>query len=66
MAANKDGEDIHVTVLHQDEGFVYFPLSEKNDQRQDIARYITALQAEIEAGVYQTKLVAMEDEEVCC
>lgn len=66
VATAKDENDVQITVLHQEDGFVYFPLSELKEQRNDIVEYIASLHSEIVAGAYQTRLVDMEKEEICC
>ncbi|WP_374065667.1 hypothetical protein [Paraliobacillus sp. JSM ZJ581] len=66
VATVKEKEDVQLTVLHQDKGFIYFPLSKKNEQPKDIEEYITSIQSEIESGAYQIKLVNMTAEEAYC
>ncbi|MCT2535221.1 hypothetical protein NC661_11940 [Aquibacillus koreensis] len=66
VATTKIEEDIHLTVLHNEEGFVYFKLSETDNQRNDIKAYIKDLQPKILSGVYQSELVDMTKEEICC
>ncbi|WP_186580653.1 hypothetical protein [Aquibacillus kalidii] len=66
VATTKMGADVHLTVLHQEDGFVYFQLSETDKQRKDIQEYISNLQPKILSGVYNTELVDMSTEEICC
>ncbi|MBM7573363.1 hypothetical protein JOC48_003925 [Aquibacillus albus] len=66
VATTKVGEETHISVLHNEEGFVYFNLSEKDKQRQDIQEYISELQPKIQSGIYQAELVDMKKEEICC
>ncbi|MBM7541618.1 hypothetical protein [Amphibacillus cookii] len=60
------GEDIQVTILHKDNGFIYFMLSEIKQQAHDIQIYINKLIPKIKSGKYQAELVEMEKEEICC
>ncbi len=66
VATTKVEEDIHLTVLHNKEGFVYFKLSETDKQRNDIKTYIMDLQPKILSGAYHSELVDMTKEEICC
>ncbi|WP_163538666.1 hypothetical protein [Gracilibacillus sp. YIM 98692] len=61
---NKE-EEIHLTVLHKEDGFVYFKLKDIDKQREDIQVYIKELQPKIETGEFQVGLVDMEKELVC-
>ncbi|MDL4842318.1 hypothetical protein [Aquibacillus rhizosphaerae] len=66
VATTKVEEDIHISVLHNEKGFVYFKLTETNEQLNDIQEYIKELQPKILSGAYHTQLVDMAKEEVCC
>lgn len=65
VATTKVGEEIHLSVLHNEKGFVYFNLSETNSQPNDIKEYITDLQPKILSGAYHSELVDMTREEIC-
>lgn len=64
VATSKVGSEVYLSVLHYEEGFIYFGLSELEEQRQDIRSYIMDLLPEILAGNYQVELVNMEEEEI--
>ncbi|MRH41705.1 hypothetical protein GH741_03340 [Aquibacillus halophilus] len=66
VATTKIGMDIHLTVLHIEDGFVYHKLSDTDKQRKDIQEYITELHPKILSGVYHAELVDMAKEEICC
>ncbi|CQR45973.1 hypothetical protein BN1058_00216 [Paraliobacillus sp. PM-2] len=66
VATVKEEEDIQLTVLHQDKGFLYFPLSKTNEQSKDIKEYISSIQSKIESGIYQIELVDMNKEATYC
>ncbi|WP_407271367.1 hypothetical protein [Radiobacillus sp. PE A8.2] len=66
VATTKIGEEINLSVLHSEDGFVYFKLSDTAKQRKDIQEYITDLQPKILSGVYNAELVDMKKEEICC
>ncbi|WP_182200171.1 hypothetical protein [Paraliobacillus salinarum] len=66
VATVKDDEDVQLTILHQEEGFIYFPLSMVDEQREDVRKYITSIQPKIESGAYQIELVKMTSDEACC
>lgn len=60
-----EGETL-LTVLHSEDGFVYFNLTDIENQREDIQVYIKKLQPKILSGDYCAELIDMEKEEVCC
>ncbi|MRH43193.1 hypothetical protein GH741_10925 [Aquibacillus halophilus] len=62
VGTTKDEDQICVTVLHYEEGFVYFRLSETRDQRKDIEEYIIDLLPKILSGVYHVELIDMGEE----
>lgn len=66
VATAKDGMDFYLSVLHDEDGFVYFNLNDIDQQRKDIQEYITELQPKILSGVYNAELVDMSKEEICC
>ncbi|MCZ0701660.1 hypothetical protein J2T56_000132 [Natronobacillus azotifigens] len=66
MATTKDKKDIQLSILHYEDGFVYFSLADINKQREDIQAYITELQPKILSGEFNPKLIDMENEEICC
>ncbi|SDC32830.1 hypothetical protein SAMN05421734_106159 [Pelagirhabdus alkalitolerans] len=66
VAAQEAEGEIQLTILDENSGFVYFPLDQLNKQSDCIQRYIHPLIPDIKNGHYQTKLVDMQDEEICC
>ena len=66
VATTKVAEEIHLSVLHYEDGFIYFNLKDTDKQREDIQEYIIELQSKILEGVYSAELVDMENEEICC
>ncbi|WP_112182449.1 MULTISPECIES: hypothetical protein [Paraliobacillus] len=66
VATTKVEDEILLTVLHSEDGFVYFNLTDIENQREDIQVYITELQPKILSGAYCAELIDMEKEEVCC
>ncbi|WP_171038094.1 hypothetical protein [Aquibacillus sediminis] len=66
VATTKQDQDIHVTILDQEVGFIYFYLSDIKLQRKDVQAYITDLHPKILSGVYDAQLVDMAKEEICC
>jgi hypothetical protein len=59
-------DDIAIACLDHDKGFIYFNLSEIDNQPENIKNYVTPLIDQIKAGDFETPLVDMNDEEVCC
>ncbi|MBM7541626.1 hypothetical protein [Amphibacillus cookii] len=66
VATSKTEETTQLTVLHREQGFIYFNLADLSEQTHDVQAYIEALIPNIEAGKYQMELVEMNQEEVCC
>lgn len=66
VATTKVGDEIQLSVLHHEDGFIYFNLNDTNKQRKDVQEYITELQPKILDGVYSAELIDMEKEEICC
>ncbi|SEN71877.1 hypothetical protein SAMN04488134_101724 [Amphibacillus marinus] len=66
VATSKHAENVHLTILHREQGFLYFDLAELTDQSDDIQAYIHDIESNILAGRYQMELVEMNDEEICC
>ena len=65
VATEKVDDEFHLTVLDYENGFIYFKLSDIDQQREDIQSYIEELLPKILSGVYNTELVDMEKEEIC-
>ncbi|GEN56563.1 hypothetical protein GCM10012290_11750 [Halolactibacillus alkaliphilus] len=66
VTTKKIEDDIAVACLDHKEGFIYFNLSDLSKQTEHIQAYVTPLIEQIKAGDYETPLVDMNDEEVCC
>lgn len=66
VTTKKLEDDIAVACLDHDKGFIYFNLSEIDHQPENIKNYITPLMDQIKAGAFETPLIDMNDEEVCC
>jgi len=66
VTTTKVGDDMQITILHHEDGFVYFNLSDLGNQRKDIIAYITEIKPEIQSGVYCAGLIDMDKEEICC
>ncbi|GGM27806.1 hypothetical protein GCM10011351_12120 [Paraliobacillus quinghaiensis] len=66
VATTTVGGETQLSVLHHEDGFVYFNLKDTDKQREDIKEYINELQPKILEGVYSAELVDMEEEEICC
>lgn len=66
VSTKNNDEDVQLTILHKDQGFIYFNLSELNEQPTDVQVYIDSLLPKIKTGSYQPELVEMEKEEICC
>ncbi|WP_226037899.1 hypothetical protein [Aquibacillus saliphilus] len=54
--------EIMITVLHDQNGFVYFSLGDTDRQTKEIQEYISELIPEISAGVYQVEFFDIKEE----